>query len=159
MRTRVEIEGLNGFLRDMNRADRALTKEVRLASKGIAYWVAEGARRRARRGPPQLAAIAETIKPVSDRIPSVRAAGAKRVTSRRIPAHLIYFGADFGAHRRNWPQFPHTPPVEGGRTIYPEYWSRKDQVADDYLDAVQRVFMGRRGNPAAMAVDQLQRRS
>lgn len=70
----------------------------------------------------------------------MKAGGAKRVTSSGASAGDLYFGADFGAHRHNHPQFPNTPPVKGGRTIYREIDGREREIADAYFDAVERVF-------------------
>ena len=138
----VQVDGLRELLRALNRADREMSKQIRVASKSIAADVAEGAARRARMsGIPQLAAVAGTYRAVSDRVPAVRMGGAKRVTSSGASASDIVFGADFGAHRANHPQFPKSPPVKGGRTIYREVEARRGGIADAYLDAVEDLFM------------------
>jgi len=48
----------------------------------------------------QSAAVGTTVRVARDRVPSVQAGGAKRVTSTRVPAWRLLIGSEFGANGR-----------------------------------------------------------
>lgn len=139
----VKIEGLNGFLRDMNRAPKELQDQIRDNALRIAEPIAEDARRRATTQQERL--VAPAIKAKRDRIPVVKLGGAKRLASstpraKQPKASDVYFGADFGSNTLR--QFPAVK--KGGRLFYPAIEGRSREIADAYLDMVERVFKGRR---------------
>lgn len=137
----IEVDGLNDMLRMLRGAPPELSKNLRRESKAIAGIVADDAQSRARRESKQLAATARTIRAVSDRVPTVKAGGARRVTSSGASASDIYWGANFGTKANRYPQFPRREP--GGRTIYPAIRAAREEIADRYLDAVKDVWDGR----------------
>lgn len=135
------IDGLNQFLRDMKQAPRELQQELRGEAMAIAEPIADLARRKARTEQQRL--VAPSIRAVKDRIPVVKAGGGRRLASttprrRRPAAGDVYFGADFGSRRA--PQFG--PKKKGGDMVFQAVKGRRKQIADSYLEAVERVFEG-----------------
>lgn len=135
------IEGMNSFLRSLKDAPRELQNELRDRAKDIAEPIAADARALART--PQQKLIAPSIRAVRDRVPVVKLGGGRKAASttpRRIKPKMsdIYWGADFGSDMKQFPAIK-----KGGRLIYPAIAGRKDEVADAYLDAVEKIFKGR----------------
>lgn len=65
---------------------------LNLSEQGVG-WIQSAARADS----PQAAALAPTVRAMKDRTPNITIGGAKRITSRRVPAYVILFGANFGA--------------------------------------------------------------
>lgn len=138
----VRIQGLNRLLRDFSRAPKELQNQIRDGAHRIAEPLAADARRRA--VTPQQRMAAESIQAKRDRIPVVKLGGGKRLSSstpraRQPKASDVYFGADFGSDRLR--QFPSKK--RGGRMFYPAVEGRRREIAEAYLDMVERVFKGR----------------
>ena len=135
------IEGLNALLRTFRTYPRELSSELRDRAKKIADPIAEDARDRAQTSQQKM--VAPSIRAVRDRIPVVKVGGGMTVKSstprRRQPrAGQVYFGADFGS---SLPQFPGK--TSGGRMIFKAVKGNRDNIAEQYLDAVADIF-GRR---------------
>ena len=120
-----------------NKAPADVKSQIRDAAQSVAEYIAADARARARRSNKQLAATAQTIRASRDRIPTVKAASARRVTSSGAKAHEIFWGAEFGTTGA-FPQFPRR--VREGRSIYPAIGEHRDEAARMYLDRIERVF-------------------
>ena len=136
------IPGLNQFLRDMKHAPRELQTELRKRAQDIAEPVAADARSRAQTAQQKM--VAPTIRAPKDRIPVIKAGGGKVLASstprrRRPRGGDVYFGADFGS--ATLPQFPGRR--KRGTMVFPAIKGKRKHIADQYLDAVEDVFMGR----------------
>ena len=137
-----EIVGLNKFLRDMKGAPPELQKELRRRAQEIAEPIAADARGRASTGQQQL--VAGSIRAVKDRLPVIKAGGGSKLGSttprRRKPsAGDVFFGADFGSN--SLPQFQGKK--KGGQMVFAAIKGKRKQTADEYLDAVEKVFKGK----------------
>jgi len=85
-------------------AFRALPKQASEAVRGGSLKLAKTLARKVKAAgfadSEQAAAVAPTVKAVSDRIPAITAGGDTRVASTRVPAYALLFGSEFGARRR-----------------------------------------------------------
>lgn len=136
-----QIQGLNALLRTFRTYPKELSTELRKRSQAIAEPIAAEARGRAQT--PQQKLVAPSIRAVRDRIPVVKVGGGSSLKSstprRRQPkAGQVYFGADFGS---GLPQFPGK--TKGGRMIFKAVKGQRNNIAEQYLDAVADIF-GRR---------------
>jgi len=133
-----QIEGLNALLRTFRGAPRELQTDLRKRSQAIAEPIAAEARGRAVTSQQRM--VAPSIRAVRDRIPVVRVGGGTTLQSstprRRKPkAGQVYFGADFGS---GLPQFPGK--TKGGRMIFKAVRGQRNNIGEQYLDAVSDVF-------------------
>jgi hypothetical protein len=133
-----EIIGLNALLRTFRTYPKELSTELRARSQRIAEPIAAEARDRATS--PQQKLVAPSIRAVRDRIPVVKVGGGTTLKSstprRRQPkAGQVYFGADFGS---SLPQFPGK--TKGGRMIFKAVKGQRNNIADEYLGAVEDIF-------------------
>ena len=124
----------------MKSAPKELQSELRQKAQAIAEPVASEARGRASTA--QQSLVAASIRAPRDRIPVIKAGGGKTLPSstprRRKPrAGDVYFGADFGS---GLPQFPGK--TKGGRMLFKAIKGKRKHIADQYLDAVEKVFKG-----------------
>lgn len=71
--------------------DRSMRLSKVLATRVQAAAIAEGG---------QAKIVAPTVKARRDRVPAITAGGNERVGKRRVPAHKLVFGSEFGAKRR-----------------------------------------------------------
>ena len=137
---RFDVEGLPDFLRALSAGSKEFQRELRKESRDLVKDVAEEARFNAlKTGRPQMAALSDTIRAKSDRVPSVAAIAARRVTSSGAQAGDFFKGANFGDTTGRFRQFP--GPIPGGSSIYPAMRATEPDILDAYFDAVGRLWM------------------
>lgn len=97
---KVRIDGLRETLAVLRYLPTEATKSLRdrtldlsrsLAAQIQAAAVSEGS---------QAALVAPTVKASYDRVPAVTAGGNRRVGKKRVQAHQVLFGSEFGQNRR-----------------------------------------------------------
>jgi len=135
---RVEVSGkdVQRVLRGFSRMDRAAGVELRAANVEISEVLAGWVRAAAASSDAQSAALASTVKARRDRVPAVVAGGSSRVTSSRVPAYKLVFGAEFGA--RVLRQFrPHRG--TDGYWFFRTVEAHRSDVVDRWADAAARI--------------------
>lgn len=123
------------------------SNEMRAAAGGLSDQAVGWIQGAARADSPQAAALASTVRAVKDRTPNVTVGGAKRVTSDKVPAYAILFGANFGArtYRKpgKVPYFVHDHAGKGN-----DYWiwatvSEHQDYIDEAWGAAADVVLDR----------------
>lgn len=136
MEPQTEIVGLAETLRVFNQLPKEANKALRERTQQLTGTLAAQVQAAGRGSDAQSAAVVASVKAKKDRVPSLVAGGAKRITSSRTPTHQIFFGAEFGANRL--PQFrPHKG--REGYWLYPtvrEHTSDTARVWQQVLDDV-----------------------
>ena len=133
----VKVEGVNETLRAFNRLPKEANKALRERTKELASVLADKARSAGSGSDRQSAAVAQNVKAKKDRIPKLSAGGAKRITSSRTPAHLIFFGAEFGAGSRLRQFRPHLG--REGYWLYPTIRANTEETAKVWQDVLDDV--------------------
>lgn len=135
----VKIDGLDEGIRAMRRLDADAKKEVRAASKRIAERLVGAASSLMSSLGPQAGLVAGTFKAMAGDTPTIKAAGAKKITPDGATAGQVWFGVEFGGGaRRTTRQFqPHRG--KDGYAFWPTVRAQHDQIRDDYLDAVAQA--------------------
>jgi len=147
----IEIVGLASFLREAAKADERFNKEMRIASQQVAQMLVDKAKveastvTRSR----QATEVMKGMRARRDRIPTVKldeksgfvsASYPNRKRKRKVTRGDVFFGAEFGGGMQ-----PHTRQFlrHRGRSGY-FFWQtvrkEKENIAKEYLDAIQRVL-------------------
>jgi hypothetical protein len=96
----VRIENLDATLKAFRQLPKDANNELRDRAKSLAQTLAGKVKAAAASDQsPQAALLVPTIRARRDRVPVIAAGGAKRVGSRRVPAWVVLFGAEFGSNR------------------------------------------------------------
>lgn len=147
----VEIIGIAQFLRDASKADERFNKEMRIASQDVARNLVDKAKDEAKTvtRSRQATEVMKGMKAQYDRIPSVALSSKSGFVSKSYPNRKrkrkvtrgdVFFGAEFGGGAR-----PTTRQFlrHRGRSGY-FFWQtvrkEKDNIAREYLDAIQKVL-------------------
>jgi hypothetical protein len=147
----VEVKGIYEFLRDASRADKRFDVESRIAAGKVAENLLVKARAEAGSVTRNRQAL-EVMKGMrvgKDRIPKVYLAtksgfvsvsNPNRKRKRKVTRGDVFFGAEFGGGAR-----PRTKQFlrHRGKTAYffwPTVRKEKENIAREYLDAIQRVI-------------------
>jgi hypothetical protein len=127
----VKIEGVNDVLKMMRKFDKETNRELRARSKEIAADVARDIQSAGRGG--QSAAVLSSVRAVSDRLPTIRAGGAKKagVSGGASVGELL--GANFGSD--TWPQFPSVR--EPDYFVFATVSRRSPEIFRRWIKAVQ----------------------
>ena len=153
----IEIKGIYEFLRDASRADQRFDVEARLAAGKVAEnllvkaRVEAGSVTRNR----QAVEVMKGMKVGRDRVPKVYLAtksgfvsvsNPNRKRKRKVTRGDVFFGAEFGGGAR-----PHTRQFlrHRGRSAYffwPTVRKEKENIAKEYLDAIQEVLNNLKGS-------------
>src|SRR5690606_32418437 len=129
-----DAEGVRATMAAFRRLPREASKALRERSLELAGTLAGDVQRAARAEGAQAALMAPLVRGERERVPAVKAGGARRVGSRSTPAYALIFGAEFGSNQ--YTQFkPHNgtrghfmfPTIRNNDEI-PRAWQ---QVADD----------------------------
>lgn len=147
----IEIVGLASFLREAAKADERFNKEMRIASQQVAQMLVDKAKveastvTRSR----QATEVMKGMRARRDRIPVVKldeksgfvsTSNPNRKRKRKVTRGDVFFGAEFGGGMQ-----PHTRQFlrHRGRSGY-FFWQtvrkEKENIAKEYLDAIQRVL-------------------
>jgi hypothetical protein len=156
-RNGVYIEGLFELLRDLQKADERFNTEMRKASLEVAKGVTQNARRAAStvKHNRQALEAAHGLQAKSDRVPSVklnenmafksvnrgRVRGSRgRLVNRKVKMGDVFFGAEFGGQaRKTTKQFP-PHRGKGGYFFWPTVRNMRQQIAEEYLDTIEKVM-------------------
>lgn len=125
---RVEVHGVREFQRELRAAGREWPKELRVASRDAAEVVATGARRSFESRPGVAPKVADSVKVLAQ-----QRSAAVRIGGRRWPYAM---GSEFGSKR--YRQFP--PPRRGGYSLYATIAATRDEVVEQYAEAVDRLM-------------------
>jgi hypothetical protein len=138
----VHVEGLTETVRAFNRYGKAANNELRDAAQGEVNKVAPMlvAAMRSDGGPSAL--VASSVSAKRDRYPVIKAAGSKRVATRkrgrgaRPRAGDLFFGAEFGGRGRSTTQ--QFRPWKGttGYAFYPTLRRHTSDIVDGYRKAL-----------------------
>ena len=154
----VMFDGLDELVADLQANSRVsgqalLPRKIRKASKKGADLIVRDAKARAHG--PQLSKAAKSIRTITVGDETfITAGGSQRVFSGGGSYTDVFFGADFGSTGR-YKQFPSFR--KGGRTIYPAWDDRWDEVGELMMEAIEDYWadpawkrkVGRAGRSAA----------
>ena len=151
MNAPVQIEGIADFLRDLAKTYPDFNKEARIASQGVAellvvaatFEAASVTRNR------QALEVMKGMRAQRDRIPTIKLQEKSGFVSKSKPNRSrktkvtrgdVFFGAEFGggARRRTKQFLRHRG--RAGYFFWPTVRKEKDNIAREYLDAIQRVL-------------------
>lgn len=127
----IRIDGLTQFTRNLRKADRDLSRTMRLALDRAAQIVIDEARPKV---PKRSGRASASIRPQSTSTAVRVSAGG-----RRAPYYpWLDFGGRVGRRKRTWRQF-----MKEGRYLYPAYFAKRGEVRrileDTLLDAISRA--------------------
>ncbi|NUR80723.1 MAG: hypothetical protein HOQ21_09805 [Dermatophilaceae bacterium] len=132
----IRIPGIRETIRAYNQLPDDASDEMRVASLRIANVVAVDIRAAARTNP-QSALMVPTVRAAKDRVPVIKAGGARRVGRNRVPAYKVLFGSEFGATTlKQYRAFQ-----SGGYWFFETVEKDRDYITTKYLAAAQWVFM------------------
>ena len=147
----VVIEGLAEFLRKAAKADERFNKEMRIASQKVAdnlvvkAKVEAGSITRSR----QATEVMKGMRARRDRIPTVKldeksgfvsASRPNRTRKRKVTRGDVFFGAEFGGKRTPKTQQFLRHRMKSGYFFWPTVRKEKTTIANEYLDAIQKVL-------------------
>lgn len=95
---KVRITGVRDTLKAFGKLPKDASTELRTGTLALTQLLASKVEAAGRSDSPQSALVAGTVKARKDRVPVIVAGGAKKVGSRRTPAHKILFGSEFGSN-------------------------------------------------------------
>lgn len=147
----IQVQGIYEFLRDASRADKRFDGEMRKAAEVVAQLLVDKAKveagtvTRSR----QATEVMKGMRARRDRIPTVKldhksgfvsASNPNRKRKRKVTRGDVFWGAEFGGQAR-----PTTKQFlrHRGRSAYffwPTVRKEKNNIATQYLDAIQRVL-------------------
>jgi hypothetical protein len=145
------IEGLAEFLRKAAKADERFNKEMRIASQKVAdnlvvkAKVEAGSITRSR----QATEVMKGMRARRDRIPTVKldeksgfvsASRPNRTRKRKVTRGDVFFGAEFGGKRTPKTQQFLRHRGKAGYFFWPTVRKEKTTIANEYLDAIQKVL-------------------
>ena len=147
----IEIVGITNFLRDAAKADERFNTEMRKAAQNVAQNLVDKAKVEAGTvaRSSQATEVMKGMRARRDRIPTVKLdeksgfvskSNPNRKRKRKVTRGDVFFGAEFGGQAR-----PRTKQFlrHRGRSGY-FFWQtvrkEKENIARDYLDAIQRVL-------------------
>ena len=147
----IEIVGIANFLRDAAKADERFNTEMRKAAQNVAQNLVDKAKVEAGTvaRSSQATEVMKGMRARRDRIPTVKLdeksgfvskSNPNRKRKRKVTRGDVFFGAEFGGQAR-----PRTKQFlrHRGRSGY-FFWQtvrkEKENIARDYLDAIQRVL-------------------
>jgi hypothetical protein len=153
LRIDLRIEGAQAVLAAFNRLPKDASAELRVASLRLATLLAARIAASGRSEGRQAAALAPTVKPRRDRVPSVRIGGTRRIfrgekDGSGREAYQAMYGSEFGATpgepRHGFK--PHNPGE--GYWIWPAVEQSQDDIASEWKAAADRIAAGfRTGMP------------
>ena len=147
----IQIQGIFEFLRDASKADKRFDVEMRKSAQVVAQLLVDKARVEAGSVTRnrQAVEVMKGMRARSDRIPTVKldsksgfvsASNPNRKRKRKVTRGDVFFGAEFGGGAR-----PRTKQFlrHRGRSAYffwPTVRKEKENIARQYLDAIQKVL-------------------
>ena len=161
---RPNLADYRGLLKALSQMDKESQKALKDEVLSISAWTASGIRSAAANAPfsKQATAVAVTVKPVRDRVPTVQIGGTKKIpVTRKITpgnpapsAGQLLFGSEFGGERNAkdsasaFPnggyRFPARSPREGrgnaGYWIFPTLKSMQPEIKKRWFEACNKVM-------------------
>ena len=147
----IEIVGIANFLRDAAKADERFNTEMRKAAQNVAETLNQKAKAEAATvtRSSQAVEVMKGMRARRDRIPTIKLSEKSAFVSKSNPNRKrkqkvtrgdVFFGAEFGGQAR-----PRTKQFlrHRGRSAYffwPTVRKEKENIAKQYLDAIQKVL-------------------
>jgi hypothetical protein len=147
----VQIKGITEFLRDASKADNRFNTEMRKAAEQVAENLNKKAKAEAETvgRSRQAVEVMKGMRARRDRIPTIKlseksafvsASNPNRKRKRKVTRGDVFFGAEFGGQAR-----PRTKQFlrhrgRSGYFFWPTVRKEKENIAKEYLDAIQRVL-------------------
>ena len=159
-----DLSEYRGLLKALSQMDKDSQKALKDDVASISAWTAQGIRAAAQYAPfsAQATAVAATVKPARDRVPTVRIGGSKKMPVRRKitegnpapTAGQLLFGSEFGGERNAkdsqsaFPnggyRFPARSPREGrgnaGYWIFPTLKVMQPEIKKRWFAACNKVM-------------------
>jgi hypothetical protein len=147
----VEIVGIAKFLREASKADDRFDKEMRKAARQVAGDLVIKAKEEAGTvtRSKQAVQVMRGMKARSDRIPTVSLSHKSPFISktnpnskrkRKVTRGDVFFGAEFGGGARPTTRQFLRHRYRSGYFFWPTVRKEKENIAREYLDAIQRVL-------------------
>ena len=147
----IKIEGIAKFLREASQSDERFNKEMRSASRDVAKLLLDATQASAR-GVTRSRQAVEVMKGMrvkNDRLPTIQLSGSSGFVSASNPNRNrrtkvtradVFFGAEFGGgvQPRTRQFLRHRG--KSGYFFWPTVRAKKDEIAKEYLAAIQRVL-------------------
>jgi hypothetical protein len=147
----IQIQGIFEFLRDASKADKRFDGEMRKAAQNVAENLNQKAKAEAATvtRSSQAVEVMKGMRARRDRIPTIKLSeksafvsksNPNRKRKRKVTRGDVFFGAEFGGQAR-----PRTKQFlrHRGRSAYffwPTVRKEKENIAREYLDAIQKVL-------------------
>lgn len=147
----IQIDGLADFLRDLAKTYPDFNKEARIASQGVAELLVVAATFEAASvtRDRQALQVMKGMKAQRDRIPTIKlqdrsgfvsVSKPNRSRKTKVTRGDVFFGAEFGgAARPSTRQFLRHR-GKSGYFFWPTVRKNKDNIAKEYLNAIDRVL-------------------
>jgi hypothetical protein len=153
--------GLMDFLREASQALPDFNKEMRIAAEQVAQHVVDrakanasgqpkhGAQRPGSSGQSQAQAVVNGLRARRDRIPTIKldhkrgfvsASRPNRKRKTKVTMGDVFFGAEFGGQRRNTTKQFLRHRGRQGYFFWQAVRDNKSFIAQEYSDAIDRVF-------------------
>jgi hypothetical protein len=147
----IEIVGITAFLRDAAKADERFNTEMRKAAQNVAENLNEKAKAdaatvtRSR----QATEVMKGMRARRDRIPTIKLSeksafvsksNPNRKRKRKVTRGDVFFGAEFGGQATPRTQQFLRHRGRSGYFFWPTVRKEKENIAREYLDAIQKVL-------------------
>ena len=147
----VQIIGIAAFLRDAAKADERFNTEMRKAAQNVAQNLVDKAKveagtvTRSR----QATEVMKGMRARRDRIPTVKLDGKSAFVSksnpnrnrkRKVTRGNVFFGAEFGGGATPTTRQFLRHRYRSGYFFWPTVRKEKENIAREYLDAIQKVL-------------------
>jgi hypothetical protein len=147
----IEIVGISAFLRDAAKADERFNTEMRKAAQNVAENLNEKAKAdaatvtRSR----QATEVMKGMRARRDRIPTIKLSeksafvsksNPNRKRKRKVTRGDVFFGAEFGGQATPRTQQFLRHRRRSGYFFWPTVRKEKENIAREYLDAIQKVL-------------------
>jgi len=140
--TRIEVENLKPFIRELRTAGSAFPREMRAASKEGADLVADATRASfsSRAGSAPMAAA--SVKALAQQRGAAVRIGGDRTVGGQVALGNEFGGGKFGpgnptpagGHTTQFPEFR-----RGGYSLFPSVRAKQDEVIERYAAAIDRI--------------------
>jgi hypothetical protein len=147
----IEIVGIAAFLRDAAKADERFNTEMRKAAQNVAENLNQKAKAEATTvtRSRQATEVMKGMRARRDRIPTVKLSeksafvsksNPNRNRKRKVTRGDVFFGAEFGGQATPRTQQFLRHRGRSGYFFWPTVRKEKENIAREYLDAIQKVL-------------------
>lgn len=147
MKLEVDQSDLRGLKYALTKMDKASSTELRADVANIVTWYAPKLQNAimglpASNNPRQAAKVADSVRPVKDRVPYARIGGRNNRASGGAYSGNLLYGSEFGSI--NFKQFPARSPRQGrgnaGWWIFPTLKRFQPEITARWKDSVMKVL-------------------